>query len=232
MTDAAGKPVDQVTLEAPLLTALAPGQKRRFVPFALIPDYMKKAVLAIEDQRFYTHPGVDPIRMVGALISNLRGNKKYLEGASTISQQIIKNTFLTPAQTPKRKLQEQFMALVLDSRFTKDQILELYLNEVVSSRGPFAIHGVGEASRIFFGKDVGTSPRRSRDDCRPHPAAVGAESIRIRVRQGASQRGAHRNGPRRLHHGGRGQRSGAAALKVERRALEDRRPTSWTTSAS
>jgi penicillin-binding protein 1B len=156
MTDAAGKPVEQITLEAPLLTALAPGQKRRFVPFALIPDYMKKAVLAIEDQRFYGHPGVDPIRMVGALVSNLRGNKKYLEGASTITQQIIKNTFLTPAQTPKRKLQEQFMALVLDSRFTKDQILELYLNEVVlGQRGPFAIHGVGEASRIFFGKDVG-----------------------------------------------------------------------------
>jgi penicillin-binding protein 1B len=156
MQDAAGKPVGEVTLEAPLLTALAPGQKRRFVPFAVIPDHMKKAVLAIEDQRFYSHPGVDPIRMVGALISNVRGNKKYLEGASTITQQIIKNTFLTPAQTTQRKLQEQFMALVLDSRFTKDQLFELYLNEVVlGQRGPFAIHGVGEASRIFFAKDVG-----------------------------------------------------------------------------
>jgi penicillin-binding protein 1B len=155
MTDVANKPVDLVTLEAPLLTALAPGQKRRFVPFASIPKHMKEAVLAIEDTRFYAHPGVDPIRMVGALITNLRGTKKYLEGASTITQQIIKNTFLTPEQTPKRKLQEQFMALVLDSRFTKDQILELYMNEVVlGQRGPFAIHGVGEASRIFFGKDV------------------------------------------------------------------------------
>ncbi len=155
ITDEAGKPVAQVTLEAPLLTALAPGQKRRFVPFAKIPAHMKQAVLAIEDQRFYSHPGVDPIRMLGALITNLRGNKKYLEGASTITQQIVKNTFLTPAQTWQRKLQEQFIALVLDSRFTKDQILELYLNEVVlGQRGPFAIHGVGEASRIFFGKDV------------------------------------------------------------------------------
>jgi penicillin-binding protein 1B len=155
ITDGAGKPVDEVTLEAPLLTALAPGQKRRFVRLGSIPDHMKKAVLAIEDQRFYDHPGVDPIRMVGALITNMRGNKKYLEGASTITQQIIKNTFLTPAQTPSRKLREQFMALVLDSRFTKDQIFELYLNEVVlGQRGPFAIHGVGEASRIFFGKDV------------------------------------------------------------------------------
>ena len=155
MTDAAGKAINEVTLEAPLLTALAPGQKRRFVPLAAIPEHMKKAVLAIEDQRFYDHPGVDPIRMVGALITNLKGEKKYLEGASTITQQIIKNTFLTPAQTPSRKLREQFMALVLDSRFTKDQIFELYLNEVtLGQRGPFAIHGVGEASRIFFGKDV------------------------------------------------------------------------------
>ena len=155
MIDAAGKPVEEITLEAPLLSALAPGEKRRFVPLAAIPEHMKKAVLAIEDQRFYTHPGVDPIRMVGALIANVRGSSKYLEGASTITQQIIKNTFLTPAQTPSRKLREQFMALVLDSRFTKDQIFELYLNEVtLGQRGPFAIHGVGEASRIFFGKDV------------------------------------------------------------------------------
>jgi penicillin-binding protein 1B len=149
------KAATPVTLEAPLLAALAPGEKRRLVPIALIPEHMREAVLAIEDRRFYDHPGVDPIRMVGALINNVRGNKKYLEGASTITQQVIKNTFLTPAQTPTRKLQEQFMALVLDYRYTKDQIFELYLNEtVIGQRGPFAIHGVGEASRIFFAKDV------------------------------------------------------------------------------
>jgi penicillin-binding protein 1B len=155
IADAAGKPVQKLVLEAPLLTALAPGEKRRFVPLASIPVHVQKAVIAIEDQRFYDHPGVDPIRMIGALYNNLFGSKKYLEGASTINQQVIKNTFLTPEQNFRRKLQEQFMALVLDSRFTKDQIFELYLNEVVlGQRGPFAIRGVGEASRIFFGKDV------------------------------------------------------------------------------
>lgn len=155
LVDGANKPLVQVTLEAPLLTALAPGQKRRFVPLASIPPHMVHAVLAIEDRRFYEHPGVDPIRAVGALITNIRGNKAYLVGASTLTQQIVKNTFLTPEKTLKRKLQEQFMALVLDSRLTKDQILELYLNEVVlGQRGPFAIHGVAEAARIFFGKDV------------------------------------------------------------------------------
>ena len=147
--------IDHVTLEAPLLAALAAGEKRRYVPLAAIPKQMIEAVIAIEDHRFFEHPGVDPIRAVGALVTNLRGDKPYLVGGSTLTQQIVKNTFLTPEKTMRRKLQEQFMALVLESRFTKNQILELYLNDVVlGQRGPFEIHGVGEASRLFFGKDV------------------------------------------------------------------------------
>jgi penicillin-binding protein 1B len=149
------KPVPRLTLEAPLLAALAPGQRRRYVPLSQIPRHMIDAVLVIEDRRFYDHPGVDPIRAVGALITNIKGDVPYLVGGSTLTQQIVKNTFLNPDKTLTRKLQEQFMALVLDTRFTKDQILELYLNDVVlGQRGPFAIHGVAEASRIFFGKDV------------------------------------------------------------------------------
>ncbi len=155
LSEVGGKDVDRVTLEAPLLAALAPGQRRRHVPLATIPKVVVQAVLAIEDRRFYDHPGIDPIRLVGAMWTNVFGNKPYLEGASTVTQQIVKNTFLTPEQTLRRKVQEQFMALVLESRFTKDQILELYLNDVVlGQRGPFEIHGVAEASRIFFGKDV------------------------------------------------------------------------------
>jgi penicillin-binding protein 1B len=150
-----GKPIPTVTLEPPLLTAFAPGEKRRYTPLASIPRWMVDAVIAIEDRRFFEHPGVDPIGAMGALITNLRGNKPYLVGGSTLTQQIVKNTFLTPAKTLRRKLQEQFMALVLDSRFTKNQILELYLNDVtLGQRGPFEIHGVAEAARIFFGKDV------------------------------------------------------------------------------
>ncbi|MEO7190702.1 MAG: PBP1A family penicillin-binding protein [Vicinamibacterales bacterium] len=149
------KALDRLTLEAPLLAALAPGERRRYVPLASIPKHVVDAVLAIEDRRFFEHPGIDPIGIVRAIVTNLRGDKPYLVGGSTLTQQIIKNTFLTPAKTPQRKLQEQFMALVLDRRFTKQQILELYLNDVVlGQRGPFEIHGVSEASRIFFGKDV------------------------------------------------------------------------------
>jgi penicillin-binding protein 1B len=151
----AWRPLERVTLEAPMLTALAPGEKRRYTPLAAIPKWMVDAVLVIEDRRFFEHPGVDPIGIISAVITNLRGNKPYLVGGSTITQQIIKNTFLTPAKTPQRKLREQFMALVLESRFTKEQILELYLNDVtLGQRGPFEIHGVAEAARIFFGKDV------------------------------------------------------------------------------
>jgi penicillin-binding protein 1B len=153
--DAANKPVEEITLEAPLLTALAPGAKQRKVAFASIPQVVKDAVMAIEDRRFFEHPGVDPIRAVGAVLTNLRGDKPYLVGGSTITQQIVKNMFLTPDKTLRRKLQEQFMALVLESRYTKEQILELYLNTVtLGQRGPFEIHGVAEAARIFFGKDL------------------------------------------------------------------------------
>ncbi len=153
----AARPVslDRLELESPMLAALAPGEKRRYVPLAKIPPVVAHAVIAIEDRRFYEHPGVDPIRSIGAIVTNLRGDKPYLVGGSTLTQQIVKNTFLTPEKTMKRKLQEQFMALVLESRFTKDQILELYLNDVVlGQRGPFEIHGVAEAARIFFGKDL------------------------------------------------------------------------------
>jgi penicillin-binding protein 1B len=150
-----GKPIDSLSLEAPLLAAIQPGERRRYVPIASIPKVVVNAVLAIEDRRFFEHPGVDPIGSIGAIITNLRGNRPYLVGGSTLTQQIVKNTFLTPAKTLRRKLQEQFMALVLESRFTKQQILELYLNDVVlGQRGPFEIHGVSEAARIFFGKDI------------------------------------------------------------------------------
>ena len=155
LSEVGAKDIDRLTLEPPLLATLNPGQRRRYVPLGSIPPVVVNAVLTIEDRRFYDHPGVDPIRAVGALWTNIFGDKPYLEGASTLTQQIVKNTFLTPDQTLRRKVQEQFMAVVLESRFTKPQILELYLNDVIlGQRGPFQIHGVAEAARIFFGKDI------------------------------------------------------------------------------
>jgi penicillin-binding protein 1B len=125
---------------------------------------MQEAVLAIEDRRFYYHPGVDPIRIVGAVFTNLFGSRTYLVGASTITQQLARNFFLTDQMVVEqqtrqrsyaRKALEQFMSLVLETKATKNEILELYLNDVyLGNRGSFALHGVAEASKIFFGKDV------------------------------------------------------------------------------
>jgi penicillin-binding protein 1B len=152
-----------LTLDPPLLTALisTSREKRRQVPLAKIPKPMVQAALAIEDHRFYEHPGVDPIGAIGALITNIRGDRRYLAGGSTITQQLIRNVFLgsviaNPTEKSiRRKVLEQFMALVLERRASKDEILELYLNEVyLGQRGSFGIHGVAEAARLFFGKDV------------------------------------------------------------------------------
>lgn len=148
---------EAVTLEPPLITALITTgrEKRRNVSLALIPRRVVHAVLAIEDRRFYDHHGVDPIRILGALLTNIRGDRPYLVGGSTLTQQLVKNFFLTPEKTVRRKLLEQFVAILLERRLSKDQILELYLNEVyLGQRGSFAIHGVAEAARLFFGKDV------------------------------------------------------------------------------
>jgi penicillin-binding protein 1B len=158
--------VSRVTMDAPMLTALirATREKRRQVPLKALPTRMVDAVLAIEDRRYYSHPGVDPIRMVGAFFTNTFGDRPYLQGASTITQQLARNFFLTEEmaveqqtgqRSIRRKLLEQFMALVLDIRATKDEILELYLNDVyLGNRGSFSIHGVAEAARLYFGKDV------------------------------------------------------------------------------
>lgn len=156
-----------VRLDSPLITALmAAGgrEKRRSVPLTAIPKRMQQAVIAIEDQLFYSHPGVNPITTIGAVLTNIFGDRPYLVGGSTITQQLARNFFLTDEMAEeqasgrrsiRRKLLEWFMSLILERRASKDEILEMYLNDVyLGQRGSFAIHGVAEASRLFFGKDV------------------------------------------------------------------------------
>ena len=157
---------EAVELDTPLLTALMSGEreKRRRVPLSAIPLKMQQAVLAIEDQNFYLHPGVNPFTTLAAVLTNVFGDKPYLVGGSTITQQLARNFFLTEAlaveqaagrRSYARKAQEWFISLVLERRASKDEILELYLNDVyLGQRGSFAIHGVAQASRLFFGKDV------------------------------------------------------------------------------
>jgi penicillin-binding protein 1B len=144
------------TLEPELITYLFEERdKRRLVRYEELPDSLIKAVLAIEDRRFFSHPGLDPLRIVGAAIRNIRA-ESYIQGGSTITQQLVKNFFLTPERTVKRKVQEALLAFVLERRAQKKDILELYLNEVYLGQvGSFSIHGVGEAARMYFHKDVG-----------------------------------------------------------------------------
>jgi penicillin-binding protein 1B len=148
---------ERLTLDPPLITAMITSgrEKRRDVPLAMIPQKMVEAVIAIEDRRFYAHPGIDPIGIVSALFTYVFGSKTYMRGASTITQQFVRNTFLTRTRTPTRKFSEWLMSIALERRLTKDQVLELYLNDVsLGQRGSFAIHGVPEAARLFFAKDI------------------------------------------------------------------------------
>jgi penicillin-binding protein 1B len=150
-------PLAEIELEAPLLAGMAHGVRgrQRQVPLAHLPPHVVQAVLAIEDRRFYAHPGVDVIRTAGAIVTNIRGDRPYLVGGSTLTQQLVKNSFLTPDKLYTRKLREQVMSVIVERRLSKNQILELYLNDIyLGQRGSFAVHGMAEGARLFFGKDV------------------------------------------------------------------------------
>ncbi len=118
-----------------------------WLPFARIPRTMTAAMIAVEDRRFWMHPGVDPIGMTRAAVVNSRSGRS-VQGASTISQQLARNIFLTSNKTYARKLRELVLALALERKFTKEALLELYLNRVYFGGGAY---GIDAASRKFFG---------------------------------------------------------------------------------
>ncbi|MEM9501489.1 MAG: PBP1A family penicillin-binding protein [Pseudomonadota bacterium] len=112
-----------------------------------IPDNMKNAMIAVEDKRFQSHFGVDPIRLTGAMIEGITGSRARLGGTSTISQQLARNVFLNSNRTLDRKAREAILAMALEWKFSKEQILELYLNKVYFGGGAY---GIDSASRKFF----------------------------------------------------------------------------------
>lgn len=120
-----------------------------------IPEHAVQAVLAIEDQRYYRHHGLDLRRIGGALLANVRAGG-IVQGGSTITQQLAKNLFLHAGRTPLRKLRELAFALVLELRYDKPTILEAYLNEIyLGNDTDRPIHGIGAAARYYFGKSAG-----------------------------------------------------------------------------
>lgn len=129
-------------------------EQREPVRLGQVPRLLIDAVLAVEDQRFEAHPGIDPWRIFGAAWANLIAGE-VRQGGSTLTQQLVKNFFLTPERSLERKLKEAAMSLLVEARYEKPAILEAYLNEIyLGQRGPTSIHGVGEASLFYFGKPV------------------------------------------------------------------------------
>jgi penicillin-binding protein 1A len=125
-------------------------ERRIFVPLDQIPAVLRDAIIATEDARFYSHYGVDPMGIARAVYQNFRRGR-IVEGGSTITQQLAKVLFLTPDRSLERKLKEAVLALELERRYSKDRILEMYLNQIYFGHGAF---GVEAAARTFFGKSV------------------------------------------------------------------------------
>ncbi|MBC3935278.1 penicillin-binding protein 1A [Undibacterium rugosum] len=124
-------------------------ERRNVVRFNEIPDVMKKAVLAIEDDRFYEHGGVDYLGIARATLHNLSGGAK--QGASTITQQVARNFFLSSEQTFKRKIYEILLAWKIEQNLSKDQILEIYMNQIYLGQRAY---GFSSAAQIYFGKSL------------------------------------------------------------------------------
>jgi penicillin-binding protein 1A len=117
------------------------------VRLADLPAYLPGALMAVEDRRFRSHFGLDPVGLLRAAVANWRAGR-VVQGGSTLTQQLAKNLFLTPERNMRRKVQEALLALWLESRFTKDQLIEIYLNRVYLGAGAY---GVDAAARLYFG---------------------------------------------------------------------------------
>ncbi|MBQ0139587.1 MAG: PBP1A family penicillin-binding protein [Kurthia sp.] len=125
-------------------------EEREHVDFEDIPKEMQDAILSTEDSRFYKHHGIDFYRLGGAVVANVRDGFGA-QGASTLTQQVIKNSFLNNGKTIKRKAQEAYLSLQLEREYSKDEIFEMYFNKVLMSG---RIYGFGTAAQNFYGKDI------------------------------------------------------------------------------
>ena len=136
--------------EGQYVTTLVGTENRTVISLSTLPDHVKNAFLAAEDLRFYKHPGFDLTRILGALVSNLKTGG-YGQGASTITQQLVKLSHLSSQKTIARKLEEIWLALQMERQFTKDEILEMYLNFIYFGQGAY---GVQAAAEVTFGVDA------------------------------------------------------------------------------
>ncbi|OQP16882.1 penicillin-binding protein 1A [Geobacillus zalihae] len=151
-------PLDEAKIKDPLSSVLYDmngkqvaelgGYKRTYISYKDVPKVLEDAVLATEDARFYEHHGIDIVRLAGAVLANIKEGFGA-EGGSTITQQVVKMTFLSSKKTLERKAQEAWLALQLEQKYSKHEILEMYLNKIYYSDG---IYGVARAAEYYFGK--------------------------------------------------------------------------------
>ncbi|AOV17172.1 penicillin-binding protein 1B [Acidihalobacter aeolianus] len=156
LTDASGQPVALARLAPLLIAKIYPRshEDRILVRMSEMPPLLPKALVAVEDRRFYEHHGVDPVAIGRALVADIRA-RRFVQGGSTLTQQLVKNFFLSNQRSLWRKFNEAIMAVLLETHYSKAEILETYLNEVyLGQQGSRAIHGVGLASEFYFDRPV------------------------------------------------------------------------------
>lgn len=145
-------------------------EKRRIIEYKDLPSHLVLAITVTEDRSFFDHSGVSIRGILRAFFRNYEAGE-VREGGSTITQQLVKGFFLTPERTLKRKLAEAYMAIILEQKLTKKQIMAMYCNQIyLGQRGGFSINGFGEAARAYFGKDI--------NQLEPHESALLAGIIR------------------------------------------------------
>jgi penicillin-binding protein 1B len=151
-----GRPLSLVRLDPVMVGSFYPShnEDRVLVKLDEVPPILTEALVAVEDRNFYRHAGIAPKSILRALLANIRAGG-VVQGGSTLTQQLVKNFYLTSERTVTRKLNEAIMALMLEWHYGKDEILEAYLNEVyLGQDGPRAVHGFGLASHFYFGRPL------------------------------------------------------------------------------
>lgn len=129
-------------------------EKRKIIDYADLPTELVNGIVAIEDRQFFEHPGINWRGILRALIRDYQAGA-IREGGSSITQQLVKNIFLFPDRTWKRKMAEAYMSLILEQRLSKEEILAMYSNQIyLGQRGGYSINGFGQAARTYFGKDI------------------------------------------------------------------------------
>ena len=178
-----GDPLPLYRLEPLLIASIYPGdnEDRILVRLDEVPPLLISTLLLVEDKKFYNHIGIRPLAIIRALVANLRAGRT-VQGGSTLTQQLVKNFFLTSEKSLRRKANEAIMALLLEYHYDKDEILETYLNEIyLGQEGQRGIHGFARAARFYFGRNldeltpdqiallVGLAKGASRYNPRRHP---------------------------------------------------------------